>query len=151
MRLGRGRNSVSIDADADADVLAASRILWLVRPTVEESIGRLQKLYPMYSSRSHPGNVNGRYSAKNVVKPINFVCVAPEAKHVSLVGDFNDWHAEAHPMKRQPDGAWMVQVPLNHGHHHYLFLVDGKHRLDPAAQGVARNERNEKVSLIAIS
>lgn len=105
----------------------------------------------MYSSRSHPGNVNSRYSAKKVVKPINFVCVAPSARQVSLVGDFNDWHPEAHPMKRQPDGAWMIQVQLNHGHHHYLFLIDGKEHLDPRAHGTVRNERNAKVSLVAIS
>ena len=46
-----------------------------------------------------------RYSAKKMVKPINFVCVVPEAREVHLAGDFNDWDLTAHPMKRQPDGA----------------------------------------------
>jgi hypothetical protein len=32
-----------------------------------------------------------------------------------------------------------------------MFLIDGKPTLDPRAQGIARNERNEKVSLLAIS
>ena len=86
-----------------------------------------------------------------MAKPINFICVAPEAKHVSLVGDFNDWDTTAHPMKRQPDGGWLIQVPMNHGHHHYQFFVDGKPTLDPRAQGTARNEMNEKVSLLAVS
>lgn len=54
-------------------------------------------------------------------------------------------------MTRQPDGGWRAQIPLNHGHHHYLFLVDGKPTLDPRAQGTARNEQDEKVSLIAVS
>jgi hypothetical protein len=31
------------------------------------------------------------------------------------------------------------------------FLVDGKPTLDPRAQGVAPNEANEKVSLLAVS
>ena len=92
-----------------------------------------------------------RYSAKKMAKPINFVCLAPDAKAVFLTGDFNDWDPVAHPMKRQPDGAWMVQVPLNHGHHHYRFLVDGKPLLDPRAQGVARDHEGHKVSLIAVS
>jgi 1,4-alpha-glucan branching enzyme len=105
----------------------------------------------MYSSRPHSVGSPQRYSAKKVSKPINFICVAPEAKQVSVVGDFNDWHPNAHPMKRQPDGAWMAQVPLSHGHHHYLFCVDGKSRLDPRAQGTVRNEKDEKVSLISIS
>src|SRR5689334_9321874 len=92
-----------------------------------------------------------RYSAKKMAKPVNFICTAANAKRVSLVGDFNDWHPDAAPMKRQVDGAWAVQIPLNHGHHHYQFLVDGKPTLDPRAQGTARNEKNEKVSLIAVS
>ena len=45
----------------------------------------------------------------------------------------------------------MLQVPLNHGHHHYLFSVDGKSKLDPRAQGIARNEKHEKVSMLAVS
>ncbi len=92
-----------------------------------------------------------RYSAKKMVKPINFVCVAPEAREVHLTGDFNDWDPASHPMKRQPDGAWLAQVPLAHGHHHYRFLVDGKPLLDPRAQGIARDHQGEKVSLIAVS
>ena len=92
-----------------------------------------------------------RYSAKKMAKPVNFICAAPKAKSVSLIGDFNDWNPESHPMKRQPDGAWMVQVPLHHGHHHYLFLIDGVPTLDARAQGTARNERNGKVSLLAVS
>lgn len=105
----------------------------------------------MYSSRSHTAGPSPRYSAKNFAIAVNFVCYAPEARRVALIGDFNDWQIDAHPMKRQPDGAWMIQVKLSHGHHRYLFNVDGKARLDPRAQGVGRNERNEKVSLIAVS
>ena len=92
-----------------------------------------------------------RYSAKKMAKPINFVCSAPAARKVTLIGDFNDWDPNAYPMKKQPDGEWAVQIPLHHGHHHYQFLVDGKAILDPRAQGVARNEKDEKVSLIAVS
>lgn len=92
-----------------------------------------------------------RYSAKKMAKPVNFICRAPEAKEVALVGDFNTWDAAAHPMTRQPDGAWSIQVPLHHGHHQYRFLVDGKPVLDPKAQGIARDEKGERVSLIAVS
>lgn len=92
-----------------------------------------------------------RYSAKKTVKPVNFICEAPDAGRVFLIGDFNDWDSGSHPMKRRPDGNWLIQVALNHGHHHYLFLVDGKTMLDPRAQGIARDHRNEKVSLLAVS
>lgn len=107
----------------------------------------------MHYSNTHfvNGHHHNPYSAKKMVKPINFICVAPLAQVVHLVGDFNDWDPGAYPMKRQPDGAWLIQIPLNHGHHHYQFLIDGKPALDPRAQGIARNEKNEKVSLLAVS
>src|SRR5437667_2451062 len=104
----------------------------------------------MHRMRSSPSSSN-RYSARNMAKPINFFCVAPEAQSVSVVGDFNDWRSHTHPMQRQADGSWHLQVPLYHCHHPYHFLVDGKPALDPRAMGIARNEKNERVSLIAVS
>src|SRR3974390_3016831 len=55
-----------------------------------------------------------RYSAKKMLKPVNFICVAPGAKHVNLVGDFNGWDPAASPMNRQPDGGrgWRVVKPV---------------------------------------
>jgi 1,4-alpha-glucan branching enzyme len=107
----------------------------------------------MSAPHSHfrPARPATHYSVKKTVKPVNFVCVAPQAKKVMLIGDFNDWDPAAQPLKRQPDGSWTIQITLGHGHHHYQFLVDGKPTLDPRAQGIARNEQNEKVSLLAVS
>jgi len=90
-----------------------------------------------------------RYSAKNSLRPINFYCAAPRARSVELAGDFNHWHP--FPMQRLLDGWWFARVELCHGHHQYRFLVDGKPILDPHATGVARDERDEHVSLIAVS
>ena len=101
-----------------------------------------------YTEQASPLN---RYSPKKMVKPVNFICLAPNASQVCLIGDFNNWDPGSHPMKRQPDGAWFIQVLLNHGHHHYQFLVDGKPTLDPAAYGIARNLFGEKVSLRPVS
>ena len=92
-----------------------------------------------------------RYSAKKTIKPVNFLCFAPEATSVFIAGDFNDWSQNANPLKRQPDGGWVVQVPLSHGPHHYLFVIDGKLTIDQRAQGIVRNEKNEKVSLVTVS
>jgi hypothetical protein len=54
-------------------------------------------------------------------------------------------------MKQQPDGGWLIQIHLHHGHHRYLFLVDGKPTLDPHAMGSAQGPHDEKVSLVAVS
>ena len=97
------------------------------------------------------GNGNGRYSAKGMAKPINFLCIAPEAQEVCVIGDFNEWDGNSHAMNRHFDGSWSTQIDLHHGHHRYQFLIDGKPSLDPRANGVVRNERNERVSLIAVS
>lgn len=94
---------------------------------------------------------SAQYSAKKTLKPVNFLCTIDTAERVTIVGDFNDWHPEATPMERQTDGCWRAQVILPAGHHHYQFIVDGKPTLDPRAMGIARNELNEKVSLIAVS
>ncbi len=53
-----------------------------------------------------------------------FVLQAPKAEHVSLVGDFNGWNADATPMTRTADGKWIVKVPLPAGRHVYAFEVD---------------------------
>lgn len=103
---------------------------------------------PMHSRSS---TAHHRYSAHRNLRPVNFICQAPQARSVSLVGDFNNWDPTAHPMQRAPDGAWLLKVELRHGHHRYAFLVDGVLTLDPRAQGITRNEQGERVSLIAVS
>lgn len=107
--------------------------------------------YPTKPQQPGPSSALHRYSAKRIAKPINFVCRAPGAKQVSVIGDFNGWDPKVNPMHRQPDGAWMAQVQLSHGHHQYLFSVDGQAQLDPRAQGIARTPQGERVSLVAIS
>jgi 1,4-alpha-glucan branching enzyme len=91
------------------------------------------------------------YSAHRSLRGVNFICQAPQAQSVSLVGDFNQWDSQAHPMQRQPDGGWLLQVELRHGHHRYAFLVDGHLTLDPRGQGVTRNDRGDRVSLVPVS
>jgi 1,4-alpha-glucan branching enzyme len=107
--------------------------------------------YQVNSQQRGPASALHRYSAKRLAVPVNFICHAPGAKHVAVIGDFNGWDPAVNPMKRQPDGAWMVQVQVCHGHHQYVFWVDGQCQLDPRAQGVARNQQGERVSLLAIS
>lgn len=88
---------------------------------------------------------------RKVLRTINFVCQAPDARNVSLVGDFNQWNPAAHPMRQMPDRAWLISVDLKHGHHRYAFLVDGELILDPRAQGVAQAENGARVSLVPVS
>ena len=105
----------------------------------------------MYPTKLIPKGDKKGYSGKNIVVPVNFFYLAPDAQAVSIIGDFNNWQPNANPMIRQPDGSWRIQLPIHHGHHAYQFLVDGTPVLDPRGQGVTRNRRNERSSLIAVS
>jgi 1,4-alpha-glucan branching enzyme len=91
------------------------------------------------------------FAYQQPLRAINFVCNAPEAKAVTLVGDFNQWNPAAHPMKQMPDRSWLLMVELKHGHHRYAFLVDGVLTLDPHAQGITRNDKGERVCLVPVS
>jgi 1,4-alpha-glucan branching enzyme len=102
-------------------------------------------------SRPNPTSPLRGQSGRRPLHLVDFFCRAPEAKSVSLIGDFNGWQPATHLMTRMPDGGWVIQLELPHGHHQYLFLVDGQPTLDPNAMGKVHNERNETVSLIAIS
>jgi 1,4-alpha-glucan branching enzyme len=54
------------------------------------------------------------------------VLVAPQASTVSVVGDFNNWDAQATPMSRAlAGGTWSVRIPLPAGRHVYAFVVNG--------------------------
>jgi 1,4-alpha-glucan branching enzyme len=92
-----------------------------------------------------------RYSAKRTLHHAEFFCHAPEAQHVSIIGDFTNWNPNATPMIREPDGQWTAGLELTHGYHQYTFLVDGKRVLDPNATGKTRDSQNQPVSLVAIS
>lgn len=48
------------------------------------------------------------------------------AKRVNLVGDFNDWSADATPMKRLRDGSFTVVLDLEQGRdYEFRYLIDG--------------------------
>ena len=91
------------------------------------------------------------YSDRRITKPITFFYQSPQAKAVFITGDFNNWHPTSHALVRQADGGWLVQIPLPHGHHRYLLLVDGKPVLDSRAMGTTQGRQGEKVSLVAVS
>ncbi len=58
---------------------------------------------------------------------VTFTTAGPEwAERISLVGEFNDWDASAHPMKRRKDGLWAVTLRLpKERRFPYRFLVNG--------------------------
>ena len=45
------------------------------------------------------------------------------ARQVSIVGDFNNWHSNAHPLVQVASGLWERIVDLPAGKHRYAFFV----------------------------
>jgi 1,4-alpha-glucan branching enzyme len=114
---------------------------------ISNSMSYSQLRTPARNGHSHSSHGQHR----RMTKPVNFICAAPGAQSVSICGDFNDWNPNTEVLTRQPDGSWLGQVQLAHGSHHYVFVVDGQAMLDPRAQGIARNERGERVSMLMVS
>ncbi len=78
---------------------------------------------------AHPTTENG-------VEGVRFAVWAPNATHVSVVGDFNDWNGFAHAMNRLDFGCWGVFVPTAHHGQRYKFRITGQHgqtqdKMDP--------------------
>jgi len=66
--------------------------------------------------------------------PVRFAVEAPNAVHVSIVGDFNGWNPAGLPMHLLSDGrTWEVEVGLAPGRYAYAFVVDGRLARDSAA------------------
>lgn len=65
------------------------------------------------------------------LRKIHFELFAPEAKNVFLAGDFNDWDIHSHPMKKNSEGIWEINIDLIPGVYEYRFLVDRKWKNDP--------------------
>lgn len=72
------------------------------------------------------------------VTGVNFVVWAPNARRLSVVGDFNDWDARIHPMQQHgKSGVWELFIPgVKVGHKYkydlksHLHLYQGQ-KIDP--------------------
>lgn len=90
---------------------------------------------------------------KPTTSQVQFVLVAPDAKTVSLVGDFNDWNAAAAPLTpTRTGGVWTISVPLQPGRYTYNFVVDGTTVLaDPAAPPAPADDFGTPASVVTVA
>lgn len=68
-------------------------------------------------------------------EPVKFVLVAPGAKSVAVVGDFNNWGLnDSALVATSNQGVWSVTASVPVGVHRYAFVVNGKQWMaDPTA------------------
>jgi 1,4-alpha-glucan branching enzyme len=60
----------------------------------------------------------------------------PQARHVSVVGDFSGWSQTGLPMTKGPDGWWRCQLRIAPGCYHFRYLCDDEWFIDYAAFGL---------------
>jgi 1,4-alpha-glucan branching enzyme len=66
------------------------------------------------------------------VDGVRFAVWAPNARRVSVVGDFNGWDGRRHPMRlRHPSGVWEIFVPGLQPGEPYKYEVLGAHGILP--------------------
>ncbi|MGB3045600.1 MAG: 1,4-alpha-glucan branching protein GlgB [Xanthobacteraceae bacterium] len=82
--------------------------------------GTHQHLYDKLGA--HPMTLDG-------VEGVGFVVLAPNAKRVSVVGDFNFWEPRRHPMRVRGSGYWEIFIPGATPGDRYKFDI-----IDPHSQ-----------------
>ena len=91
-----------------------------------------------------------RVRGKDLVA-ITFRSKAPEdTESLRLLGEFNDWRPDRHPMKRRKDGTWSVTVRLPKDEQfHFRYLVDDERWLtDEQSDGLALNELGDPNAVV---
>ena len=78
--------------------------------------------------------------SENAAVRVQFVLVAPDAKSVAVVGDFNDWNPSATPLA-SARGMWSSETVVTAGRHDYAFVIDGTRWIaDPSAPRAPADE-----------
>ncbi|HKU81630.1 MAG TPA: 1,4-alpha-glucan branching protein GlgB [Candidatus Tumulicola sp.] len=75
---------------------------------------------------AHPRRIEG-------VDGTAFAVWAPNARRVSVVGDFNEWDGRRHPMRKRVEcGVWEIFVPDARAGARYKYEIEGAHGGPPS-------------------
>ena len=94
---------------------------------------------PVAAGAPTPARSVGAVSDNAAVR-VQFVLVAPDAKSVAVVGDFNVWNPSAAPLE-SARGMWSSEEVVTAGRHDYAFVIDGTRWIaDPSAPRAPADE-----------
>ncbi|MBI5836485.1 MAG: isoamylase early set domain-containing protein [Candidatus Eisenbacteria bacterium] len=71
-------------------------------------------------------------------------------QQVCLVGDFNDWDEESHPMLRTPDSTHTLELRLTPGEYEYKFKVGAAWYNDDYAHKYVPNLWGSENSVVVV-
>ena len=82
-----------------------------------------------------------QYLKSKPVCKVTFSLLAKEAESVSVVGNFNEWNAEAAPLKKLKNGTFKTTLDLeSENSYEYKYVVDGQYINDESADAYAWND-----------
>ncbi len=113
------------------------------KPMTEEELGKL-KLTVLRDMREKAE------SPIEIKTGVNFSIKVPDAKYVSIVGDFNNWIDNRNPMTKNSYGVWSVTIPLKKGTYSYKFNIDGAWVIDPNNPNTVKNNLEDIRSVVKV-
>jgi len=76
-----------------------------------------------------PGGLEKKYLKQGSVCSVTFVlpkAAAPDASSVCILGEFNNWSADAHPLARREEGDFVITLELEAGRaYRFRYVIDG--------------------------
>lgn len=83
---------------------------------------------------------------------VQFTLEAPEARSVSLAGDFSGWEPAAQLTDADGDGIWTGRFVLPPGVHQYMFVVNGEEWVtDPRAERYVDDGFGRRNAVLALA
>jgi 1,4-alpha-glucan branching enzyme len=81
---------------------------------------------------------------------VKFVWQNCLAENVYLVGDFNRWNEESHPMRKTKGLRFELEVKIPPGRYQFKYLIDGVWWNDPDADEYVDNFWGSEDSVILV-
>jgi len=88
---------------------------------------------------------------RKTIQSTEFSLIAPDANEVFVAGDFNNWNASEHAMRKFKNGKYIKKLQLKPGRYEYQFVVDGQWWTDPANPDRQPNHFGSENSVIEIN
>ncbi len=79
-----------------------------------------------------------------------FELLAPDAKKVSLTGDFNAWDEKGIKMRKYKSGKWKANIDCSPGRYEYKYIVDNEWWTDPSNNQSSINSFGSVNSVIEV-
>lgn len=84
------------------------------------------------------------------LREVSFAYTDEKATAVAVVGDFNDWNKDKHPMTLT-DGTWNCTLQLAPGRHEYKFVVNNTDWvIDPKSTETVPDKYGSQSSLLVL-